>query len=126
MTDVAARLETLREVLAGFDGHDLDRILAVFGDDCVFEAPRGPEPWGRRYEGRQAVRDAFAARFEGIPDARYTGRGDFVAGDRGVSEWTLTGTRRDGEVIEVWGCDLWTFDGDKIVRKNSFWKAVER
>ena len=50
----------------------------------------------------------------------------FVADDRGASEWTLTGTTVDGERLEVRGCDLWTFRGDKIVRKDSFWKIVER
>jgi len=23
------------------------------------------------------------------------------------------------------GCDIWTFEGDRIARKNSFWKIVE-
>ena len=45
--------------------------------------------------------------------------------ERGVSEWTLTGTTVEGERIEVRGCDLWTFNGAKIVRKDSFWKIVE-
>ena len=56
----------------------------------------------------------------------YESGGDFVSGDRGVSEWTLTGTTVDGERLEVRGCDLWTFRGDEIVLKNSFWKIVER
>jgi SnoaL-like domain len=52
--------------------------------------------------------------------------GDFVSGDRAVSEWTLTGTTTDGKQLELWGCDLWTFQGDEIVCKNSYWKIVER
>jgi len=39
---------------------------------------------------------------------------------------TLTGTTVDGERIEVRGRDLWTFRGDRITRKDSFWKIVER
>jgi hypothetical protein len=34
----------------------------------------------------------------------------------------LSGTTADGERIEVRGCDLWTFRGDKVVKKDSFWK----
>ena len=49
-----------------------------------------------------------------------------VSGDRGTSEWTLTGTTTDGERIEVRGCDLWTFRDGKVTRKDSFWKIVER
>jgi ketosteroid isomerase-like protein len=122
VTDDAARIEVLRDVAAGFDTHDLDRIMAHFTDDCVFEAPRGPEAFGRRVEGLAAVRAAFADRFAGIPDVRYTDDSHFVAGDRGVSEWLLSGTTTEGQRIEVRGCDIWTFRGDKIALKNSFWK----
>jgi ketosteroid isomerase-like protein len=72
--------------------------------------------------GKEAVRAAFADRFAGIPDVRYTHDSHFVAGERGVSEWLLTGTTTDGQRIEVRGCDIWTFRGDKIAVKNSFWK----
>ena len=126
VTDEAAKLEALERVLDGFNRHDADAIVAEFVDDCVFESPRGPDPCGRRFIGREEVREGFAARFRGIPDVHYAGIGDFVSGERGVSEWILTGTTVDGERIEVHGCDLWTFRGDKIVRKNSFWKIVER
>jgi hypothetical protein len=37
----------------------------------------------------------------------------------------LTGTSTAGKKIEVRGCDLWTFDGDKVRRKDSYWKIVE-
>jgi ketosteroid isomerase-like protein len=99
--------------------------MALFAEDCVFESPRGPDPWGRRYEGKASVAEGLGARFSGIPDVSYEGRGDFVSGDRGASEWTLRGTTVDGERIEVRGCDLWTFRGDAVVRKDSYWKIVE-
>jgi ketosteroid isomerase-like protein len=116
------KLHTLRAIAAGFDTHDLDRIMAHFTDDCVFEAPRGPEAFGRRVKGAAAVRAAFAERFAGIPDVRYTDDSHFVAGDRGVSEWLLSGTTLDGQPIEVRGCDIWTFRGEMVAVKKSFWK----
>ena len=112
----------LQEITAAFDRHDLDGILAHFTDDAVFEGPRGPDRWGTRFEGKEAIRDAFAARFSGIPDVRYRDEGTFVDGERGASEWTLSGTTAAGEPIEVRGCDLWTFRDGKIVKKDSFWK----
>jgi ketosteroid isomerase-like protein len=120
------KLAVLERMLDGFNRHDLDAIMALFVADCVFESPRGPERWGRRYEGKDDVRDGLGARFRGIPDVQYEGRGDFVAGDRGVSEWTLTGTTVEGESVEVHGCDIWTFDGDAVAKKDSYWKIVER
>ena len=119
-------LATLQQVLDAFNRHDLDAIMACFADDCVLETPRGPDPWGTRFAGRDEVRRGLAARFEGIPDVHYSGDDHFVSGDRGLSEWTLTGTTVDGERIEVRGCDLWTFDADgKVARKDSFWKLRE-
>ena len=116
--------DELRAVLDAFNRHDLDGILGHFSDDAVFESPRGPDPWGTRFVGREAVRAGLAKRFEGIPDVHYGDDSHFVSADgaRGASEWTLTGTTTDGERIEVRGCDLWTFEGGRIVRKDSYWK----
>jgi taurine dehydrogenase small subunit len=120
------RLAILHDVLDAFNRHDLDTIMSHFAERCVFESPRGPDPWGRRFTGRAEVRRGLATRFEGIPDVHYGEDDHFVAGPRGVSEWTLTGTALGGEHIEVRGCDLWTFAGTEIVRKDSFWKIRER
>jgi len=125
MASDEVKLAVLDKILEGFNAHDLDAIMALFVDDCVFESPRGPDPWGRRLEGKEAVAEGLRARFTGIPDVSYEGHGDFVAGDRGVSEWTFRGTTLDGQRLEVRGCDLWTFREDKVVVKNSFWKIVE-
>lgn len=115
---------TLRAIAAAFNRHDLDAIMSHFTHDAVFEAPRGPDPWGTRVVGRDAVREAFAARFSGIPDVHYGGDDHFATGDRGASEWTLTGTTTDGQRIEVRGCDLWTFRDGKVTKKDSYWKIV--
>ena len=114
----------IQAIAAAFDRHDLDAIMSHFADDAVFEAPRGPDPWGKRFVGRDEVRAGFAGRFAGIPDVRYRDDQHFVDGDRGASEWTLSGTTTDGQRIEVRGCDLWTFRDGKVVKKDSFWKIV--
>jgi ketosteroid isomerase-like protein len=120
------RLEALKRVLEAFNRHDLDAILSYFADDCVFESPRGPDAWGRRFVGKDEVREGLAARFDGIPDVHYADEDHFACGKRGVSEWTISGTTVDGERIEVRGCDLWTFaDDDMLTRKDSFWKIRE-
>ena len=61
----------LRRMLAAFNEHDLDAIMSAFADECVFETPRGPDRWGRRFVGKDEVRRGLAARFEGIPDVHY-------------------------------------------------------
>jgi hypothetical protein len=44
----------------------------------------------------------------------------------GFSEWTLTGTSALGERVEVRGTDHLEFRDGKIIRKDSFWKIVEK
>lgn len=96
--------------------------MSMMTDDGVFEASAGNAVDGERYEGQEAVRAAFAAVFQQFPDARWNDPQHFVQGDRGVSEWTFTGTRPDGGRVEVRGCDLLTFRDGKIALKNSYRK----
>lgn len=102
--------------------HDLDELMSMMTDDCVFEASAGPQVDGQRSEGKQSVRAAYAAVFETFPDAHWANARHFVAANRGVSEWTFTGTQRDGKRVEVSGCDLFTFRDGKIAIKNSYRK----
>ena len=70
---------------------------------------------------------ALASRFEGLPDVHYGSEQHFVdeSANTGISKWTLTGTRSDGQRIEVGGCDFYTFRKGKVTRKDSYWKMVE-
>ena len=102
--------------------HDVDALMSMMTTDCVFEASGGNAVDGERHEGQQAVRAAYAVVFEQYPDAHWGNARHFVTGDRGVSEWTFTGTLKDGKRVEVTGCDLFTFRNGKIAIKNSFRK----
>ena len=102
--------------------HDVDEIMTFMADECVFETTAGKEVCGTRYAGRDIVRDAFARVFKIFPDAHFGDAKHFVAGDRGLSEWIFTGTTSDGKKVEVKGCDVFTFKGDKIAVKESYFK----
>lgn len=121
----AVTVETLRQLVAAFNRHDLDAVMSFFADDCVLEMPRGPEPWGQRYAGKAEVRKGLATRFEGLPDVHYSDDEHWVFGDHAVSQWLLSGTTKSGKKIRVRGCDLLTFRDGKIIRKDSYWKIVE-
>jgi ketosteroid isomerase-like protein len=115
----------LKDLLDAFNAHDLDAIMSFFAEDCVLDMPRGPAPGGRRLVGRRDVREGLRSRLDGIPDVHYGDDRHWACGDRGVSEWTLRGTQRTGEPIEVRGCDLFELADGKIRRKDSFWKIVD-
>ncbi len=126
MTDSARSdadaLKLLERFGDAWNRHDLDAIMSMMTDDGVFDASAGPDVNGQRSEGKPAVQAAVAAVFETCPDAYWASARHFVAGDRGVSEWTFTGTRPDGTRVEVTGCDLFTFRDGKIAIKNSYRK----
>ena len=123
----AVTVGTLKQILEAFNNHDLDAIMEFFSDDCSFDFPRGPEPWGQRFIGKEKVREALTSRFKGIPDVHYGDDRHWVSAnmDMGVSVWTLTGTTTSGVSLEVRGCDLWEFQNGKINRKDSYWKIIE-
>lgn len=118
-------VETLEAITKAFNAHDLDSVMDFFADDCSLDLPRGPEPWGQRFTGRAAVRAGLATRFKSLPDVRYSDDQHWVSGNRGVSEWLLTGTTPDGRRVRVRGCDHWEFCDGKVIRKDSYWKIVD-
>ena len=115
-------LQLLRVFADAWNAHNLDAIMACMTEDCVFESSAGPDVCGTRSVGQQDVRTAFSKVFAEFPDAQWLGARHFATRDRGISEWTFTGTRADGARVEVNGCDLLTFRDDKIAIKNSYRK----
>lgn len=118
----ADSIKLLDRFADAWNRHDVDALMSMMTDDGVFEASGGSQVDGQRSEGKQAVRAAYAAVFDAYPDAHWANAKHFVVGNRGVSEWTFTGTQKDGKRVEVTGCDLFTFRGGKIAIKNSYRK----
>jgi steroid delta-isomerase-like uncharacterized protein len=120
ITEITA--EVLQAFADAWNRHDADALMSFMTEDCVFEASAGPDVWGTRYVGREAVRAGFAEVWSIFPDAHWGNACHLVCGTRGISEWTFTGTRDDGTRVEVNGCDLFIFRDGKIALKNSYRK----
>ena len=118
----APTIKLLDDFAAAWNRHDVEALMACMAPDCVFEAAAGPDVAGARHVGTAAVRRAYAAVFATYPDARWNHPRHLAAGDRALSEWTFTGTMKDGTRVEVNGCDLFTLAGGKIALKNSYRK----
>lgn len=118
-------IEIAKAILDAFNAHDLDRVMSYFAEDCTLDMPRGPDPWGRRFVGKSAVREGLAGRFKGLPDVHYGDGRHWGNGNMVASEWLLTGTKPDGVKVKVCGCDHYEFRDGKVIRKDSYWKIVE-
>jgi len=114
---------TLAAFSDAWNRHDVDALMRFMSDDCVFQTAAGPDACGTRHSGRDAVRKAFAAAWETLPDAQWSNGKHFVQGDFGVSQWTFTGTAADGSRVETDGVDVFVFRNGKIELKNAFRKV---
>lgn len=112
----------LQSFVDAFNAHDIKAIMSHMTTDCVFEASAGPDVDGEKFTGQEQVKKAFENVFATFPDAHWGDPKHFIVGERGVSEWTFTGTKSDGTKVEVTGCDLFTFKDGKIAIKNSYRK----
>jgi ketosteroid isomerase-like protein len=113
-------IKDLEAFADGWNRHDVDFLMTFMAEECVFETSAGPGAAGKRYVGREQVREGFAHVFRRFPDVHFSNARHFVSGDRGLSEWLFTATTTDGKKIEVTGCDVFTFKGGKIAVKNSY------
>lgn len=115
-------VELLTAFAAAWNAHDADLLMTFMADDCIFDSSAGPLVHGNRFEGREAVKAAYASIWAHFSDAAWLNDQHFVIGDRGVSEWTFRGTDASGKVVEARGCDIFKFSGGKIQVKDSFRK----
>ena len=113
----------LEEYSQAWNNHDIKTIMNLMTEDCIFETAGGTEQYGTRYVGAEEVKARFIAVWTDIPDAQFQNGKHFIDGNRGCSEWTFTGTSKDGTSIEIDGCDLFTFENNKIKLKASYLKS---
>lgn len=120
--------QTDHEVLAivrafhdAFNKHDIDELMALVTDDCVFENTY-PPPDGTRYVGREAVREAWRKFFAANPDAFFAIEEIFAAGNRCVLRWRYTKTK-EGKPWHLRGVDVFKVTAGKIAEKLSYVKG---
>jgi taurine dehydrogenase small subunit len=118
-------LALLKRLGKAFNAGDADAILACVTDDFEWIMARGPDaPDGRVVRGREAVREALAARDRELRNIRFSEAEVFPAGDRVVGTYRMTATQPDGTPVDIRGCDLYVIRDGLISRKDTYWKQV--
>ncbi len=108
--------DVVEEFGKAWGAHDLEAVLGMLCDDCVFEAT-GPAPEGRRFVGVAQIREAWQPIFD---DAASTFEAEetFASDDRIVQRWCY---RWEGGHVR--GVDLFKVRDGKVAEKLSYVKG---
>ena len=96
-------LAVITEVCDAYNRHDVEGIVRHFAEDSSWLLSRGVPPEGGRARGIDEIRAMAHKRFRTIPDMYWHIRSHWVGGNRGCSEWTVTGTESNGNKINSIG-----------------------
>jgi ketosteroid isomerase-like protein len=118
----AKTLDTITRFNEVFNRHDVDGIMALMTDDCVFENT-WPAPDGTRFEGQAAVRRFWDEFFTGSPQARFQTEDMFAAGDRCAVRWVYHWPNGNGSSGHVRGVDVFRVHDGKVAEKLSYVKG---
>ena len=117
----ADTLNTVRKFNDAFNSHDVDGIMSVMTDDCIFEST-APPPDGVRYNGKDAVREYWQKFFGNSPDAYFETEEIFADENRCVVRWIYRKTK-EGKPWHLRGIDLFRVHDGKIAEKFSYVKG---
>jgi ketosteroid isomerase-like protein len=104
-----------------FNRHDVDGVMALMTEDCVFESTY-PPPDGERHVGAEAVRGYWTQFFGDSPSAVFHVEDQFFIEDRGVVRWIYHWDSVDGKG-HIRGVDIFRVRDGKVAEKLSYVKG---
>lgn len=107
---------------AAFDRQDIEAVMALVTDDCVFEST-SPAPDGVRFEGAADVRAEWEKLFANTDEPRFETEETVVLGDRAVVRWQYSWREPSGDRGHVRGVDVLRLRDGKIAEKLSYVKG---
>ena len=114
-------IDTVNRFNEAFNRHDVDAVMTLMTEDCVFENT-APPPDGKRFTGSPSVREYWKEFFIRSPDAYFEAEEIFEAGDRCVVRWIYRKTK-DGAPWHLRGVDVFRVRNGKIAEKLSYVKG---
>jgi ketosteroid isomerase-like protein len=117
---------TPTEIVLDFNRHlnagDVDAMLALLTEDCVFENTY-PAPDGTRYQGQTAVRAFWEDFFRSSRQPHLDFEEVFACGERVVLRWTYHWRDAQGQPGHVRGVDVYRLRSGLIAEKLSYVKG---
>lgn len=117
-TGQQAALLLLERFNRALNDHDVEVMMALMSDRCVFENT-WPPPDGERLVGQEAVAAFWRRLFDETPAANIRLEELVVSGERAFGRWVY----RWGEAGRVRGVDLFRIEDGRIAEKLSYVKG---
>ena len=122
VAQTASTVEVINQFNDAFNRHDVQAVMALMTEDCVFENTY-PPPDGERFEGQEAVRRFWEEFFRSSPDAVFQSEEMFAHEDRCVIRWRYSWTNTDGSRGHVRGVDVLRVRNGKVAEKLAYVKG---
>ncbi len=118
----AATIATVEQFNDALNRHDVDAVMALMTDDCIFENT-WPAPDGERYVGQEAVRGFWEGMLSNSPTAFFTTEELFAHGDRCTTRWQYNYSNADGSTGHIRGADIFRVRDGKVAEKFAYVKG---
>ena len=113
---------------AAWSLHDVEKLLSLCADDCVYE----DVTMGAISRGKAEVRAFADAVFAAFPDFKIELTSGFTAGNWAGAEWTMSGTHggdlpglpATGKAFSIRGSTISELQAGKIRRNSDYWDMV--
>jgi steroid delta-isomerase-like uncharacterized protein len=118
-------------MLIAFNSHDVNKIVAFYTDDCIYENLAT----GTVTHGKKEITDYINSLFVDIPDLKMEHKSVFGAGDWVGEEWVLSGTHTNsirslpgvaatGKIVSVRGATIYQLREGKISRQSEYFNLA--
>jgi len=116
---------TFDEWAAGWSTQDIERVISLCTDQCLYE----DVPLGAVNHGKDELRAFGQQVFNAFPDFTIQFTSHFAAGDLALLEWTMSGTHQGdlpgmpatGKPFSVRGATVLQLDDGRISRNSDYW-----
>jgi predicted SnoaL-like aldol condensation-catalyzing enzyme len=122
MAKIESGMRLVMEFNEAFNRHDVDGMMRLMSDDCVFENT-DPAPDGTLYSGKDAVTHFWQDFFRESPRARIEIEEIFGMGRRCVMRWKYEWVDPSGNKGHVRGVDIFQIKDGFISEKLSYVKG---
>ncbi len=118
----------LEDLAAAWTAHDIDKVLSLFTDDCIYE----DVPMAAMNRGKGELRAFGGAVLAAFPDFKLELTSGFTAGNWAGAEWTMSGTHKGdlpgmpatSKPFSLRGASICELHEGKIKRNSDYWDMV--